>query len=145
MSRLLHIWGTTVVPGIVLLMAPGDACTGDPATPSEPDEALPGWLERVYPPPGAEAAPIAEIEVEHNVTAQNEQIRLLIDGTDVTTYSDLDTGELVYDVENDRVPVEIDVGRHHATVERRRVPEDFDVGVDEVEVLDTFEWEFTVQ
>jgi len=99
----------------------------------------------VYPPPGAEAAPIAEIQVEHNVSAQDEQIRLSIDGTDVTVYSDVDTGELIYNLESGRSPVEVGPGMHTATVERRRVPEDFDIGVDEVEVLGTFEWEFTIE
>jgi|SRR5665811_1395776 len=144
-QRLQKTRRTMIVTGALLLVALATACVGDPATSAESSEALPEWLERVYPPPGAELASNAEIQVEHNLTAPDEQIRLSIDGTDVTVYSDLDNAELVYDMEDGRSPVEVDPGTHTATVARTRVPEDFDIETDEVELLDTFQWEFTVQ
>lgn len=140
--RALPLVGLLV--GALVLAVLATACAQDPAT-TVADDELPQWVSRVYPPPGAEVATNAEIQVEHNLTAPDEQIRLSVDGTDVTVYSDLDNAELVYDMEDPRSPVVLDPGTHTATIERTRVPEDFDIGVDQVEVLGVFEWEFTVQ
>lgn len=121
---------------------------------------LPEWLDSVSPLPGAEAAPTDIIEVQHNQTAERTGVRMLIDGTDVTAsalpnegtqteqpfgQNDENTfegeGLLTYDPNTELKPVEIDPGEHTVTLEQVRQPEP----EADLEVVDTFEWTFTVR
>ena len=50
---------------------------------------LPDWLNRVHPPPGAEAAVNDAIQVDYEVAGPDQTIRLSVDGVDVTAYADI--------------------------------------------------------
>lgn len=138
-------------------------CTGDPEE-SDPsamsDVELPGWVTEVSPLPGAEAAPTDIIEVQHEQRGDLSGVRILIDGVDVTAVAvpregsntqdpigesreePYDAGGLLtYDPNTEVAPVEIQPGEHTVTLEQVRQPEE---GAD-FEVLDTFEWTFTVR
>ena len=149
------------VASILLLLLTG--CTREPEG-AEPetraDVELPEWLDEISPLPGAEAAPTDIIEVHHDLRGEFEGVRMLINGVDVTAAAvpnegtnvqqpfgehDENTfegeGLLSYDPNTDLAPVPIEPGQQTVTLERVRVPEQ---GA-EMEVLDTFEWTFTVQ
>lgn len=138
-------------------------CTDGPEE-SEPsamtDVELPGWVTSVSPLPGAEAAPTDIIEVQHEQRGDLSGVRILIDGVDVTAnavpregsntrepFGENDenaydgAGLLAYDPNTELAPVEIDPGEHTVTLEQVRQPEE---GAD-LEVLDTFDWTFTVR
>lgn len=127
---------------------------------SAQDVDLPDWLEVVSPLPGAEGSATNLIEVQHNQTAELTGVRMLIDGVDVTASALPNEGTnttqpfgpndensyegeglLAYDPNTELMPVEIDPGQHTVTLEQVRQPEP---GAD-LEVLDTFEWTFTVR
>ncbi len=109
---------------------------------------IPSWIVSVEPRPGAESATFRRVEVKHEVLTDGENVRLFIDGTDVTAYSEFgreDTvggpGLLVYDFEQARDFVPLEPGPHEAKVERVRVP-----GLGEqLKVLDSYSWSFTIQ
>ena len=112
------------------------ACGGN-----EDDQAgagPPPWVDSVYPEPGASATGVSAVEVRHTITDPELNIRLVIDGVDVTTYSDFSGGVLRYDAELG--PVRLEPGPHEAEVQRVRLP------ADEVdyEVIDSYSWEFRV-
>lgn len=103
---------------------------------------LPDWIERVHPDPGAEASGTPQIQVVHGAVGVREGVRLLVDGTDVTEYvTTTRPGVLAYDPNHPRAPVELDPGTHQASALRVRLDE---FG-EQHEVLDRFEWQFTLQ
>jgi hypothetical protein len=101
---------------------------------------LPGWLSRVYPEPGAEGS-VGEIQVDYQVSGPEQNVRLFVDGVDVTIYSTIQSGSLQYDVAQEFAPVELDPGPHRAAVELVNEPEQGEA----VKVLDRFEWQFEVR
>ncbi len=155
--RLSHISAVLAMSLLVLL----SGCTPeDDATAPVQDVELPEWIDSVSPFPGAEAAPTDIIVVQHNERAEFRGVRIIIDGTDVTSYAVIDQqdppvgdidnadnqqfdaeGLLTYDPNSEQVPVTIDPGEHTVTLEQVRIPEE---GA-QMEVLDTFEWSFTVR
>lgn len=127
-----------------LLAGCGD---GDEAAfPSAPP--TPSWIVGVEPRPGAESSTFRRVEVKHEVLTDGENVRLFIDGTDVTAYAEFGREEtvggpglLVYDFEQARHFAPLEPGPHTAKVERVRLP-----GLGEqLRVLDSYSWSFTIQ
>jgi hypothetical protein len=120
---------------------------GDELTvPSAPP--IPSWIVSVEPRPDAESATFRRVEVKHEVLTDGENVRLFIDGTDVTAYAEFgreDTvggpGLLVYDFEQARDFVPLEPGPHTAKVERVRLPGPGE----QLTVLDSYSWSFTIQ
>lgn len=96
----------------------------------------PSWVEEVYPEPGATVAIPDAVSVDHEITGPDEDVRLIVDGVDVTTYATFDAGVLRY--ESGDGPVVLGDGEHSAEVQRVTLPA---VGADYT-VLDSFRWEF---
>ena len=138
-------------------------CSPDPEE-SDPsamnDVELPEWVTTVSPLPGAEAAPTDIIEVQHEQRGDLAGVRIFIDGVDVTAVAVPREGSntqqpigesreepyaagglLTYDPNTELAPVQIQPGEHTVRLEQVRQPEE---GAD-LEVLDTFEWTFTVR
>lgn len=106
------------------------------------EQALPEWLNKVYPADGSETTATRAIEVRHNVVSPQERLRLVVDGVDVTTYAREGRGLLVYDADQANTPVELSPGTHRATLEYIRVPEDVTEPPPEHDVLGTYNWTF---
>ena len=150
MSRLARIVRARTPGALVVLLALVAVlagCTGETPAGGEEGEAigdatgaaLPEWLVRVYPEPGAELSGNQEVQLEYTVDESSDQIvRLVIDGTDLTTHSEVTPGELSYDPEVGTAPLELDSGQHTAVAELVEV---LDSGE---ETIDTFEWTFNV-
>jgi hypothetical protein len=161
--------GIVVLLSMLLLVLAGCTDDAEGGATAESSVELPGWLETVSPVPGAEAAPTDIIEVQHTMTGEFEGVRILIDGTDVTADAlpnegtqgvgagdaddqnpvgedDANTAEgeglLAYDPNTEVAPVQIDPGAHTVTLQQVRQPEE---GEGDLEVLDTFEYTFTVR
>ena len=111
---------------------------------------LPDWIDKIYPPPDSETSATQAVQVNHNAIAADQQVRLIIDGTDVTSYAVATTpGLLEYDVDQAAAPVELEPGEHTAVVELNRVTPGASEGVDSYdadvhETIESFTWTFTV-
>ena len=111
---------------------------------------LPDWVEKLYPPPGSETSATQAIQVNHTAIAADQQVRLILDGTDVTAYANATSpGLLEYDIDQDAAPVDLAPGDHKATVELFQVTPGEGEGVDSYdpdvhEPIDSFSWTFTV-
>ncbi len=130
--------------GVALLSGCIGSGSADPAT-----AELPDWLARVYPEPGAELTATQAVQVDHDTLAADREVRLSIDGTDVTTYARIGPSTLEYDIDQTAAPVDLKPGSHTATVELYSVKAGASEGVEsysasERNLLDTFTWEFTV-
>ncbi len=156
----LRLGEISLVLATSLLVLLSGCTPEDDATAPVQDVELPEWIDSVSPVPGAEAAPTDIIEVHHNERAEFRGVRIIIDGTDVTSYAvinkqDRTVGEidnaddqqfdgeglLTYDPNSQQVPVTIDPGEHTVRLEQVRIPQE---GA-QMEVLDTFEWSFSVR
>ena len=120
---------------IVLALIAVSGCATTPAA-DDPGDQQPPWVESVFPEPGAVVTAADAVEVDHNLTATDNDIRLIIDGVDVTTYAAFDAGKLRY--ESGVGPVVLEDGDHTAEVQRVVLAED----ETQFEVVDSFEWEF---
>ena len=115
------------------------ACTDVAVVEEDPLDGTPDWIEDVIPEPSAVATVPDAVEVDHNIPAgTDENIRLIVDGVDVTMYAGFDAGKLRY--ESGDGPVVLSQGDHTAEVQRVLLPAD----QTEFRVLDTFTWEFRV-
>ena len=146
----------TAVAVVLALMLP--ACFGDGAddikAQARGEEAgvadYPDWIEKVYPPPDSETSVTRAVQVNHGVVEADRQVRLLIDGTDVTAYAnETSPGLLEYDIDQAASPVELKPGEHTAVVELNRVTPGASEGVDSYdpevhETIDRYTWTFTV-
>jgi hypothetical protein len=115
------------------------ACEDTEANGTEADDRaeMPSWVESVYPEPGSTAAVPDAVEVDHTLTESTDiDIRLVVDGTDVTTYATFEAGKLRY--ESGRGPVTLTAGDHTAEIQQVALP----VEGAEYTVVDSFEWEF---
>lgn len=133
-----------VLLSIVVLAGCGDQEAESPAA----GEALPSWLVSVEPEPGEQSAVLRRIEVNYDLQTGGENVRLSVDGTDVTSYADFGReqnvggpGRLVYDFEQARDLVPLDPGEHTATLDLVELE---DLG-ERPQVKDTFSWTFTIQ
>lgn len=146
---------STIVLLVVAVALTLSACGGD----EEPEAAqgepvavpdTPDWIEKIYPSPDSEASHTQSVQVVHTAIAADEQVRLLIDGTDVTSQAlGSEPGLLVYDMDDVNGPVQLRPGDYTAEAQLfRRTPgsgegtESFDPDVHEV--IDSYSWEFTV-
>lgn len=100
----------------------------------------PKWVENVFPPPGSEAASVNKVEITHTAVGVREGVRLVIDGVDVTAFSEPGRGRLTYEPADPRAPVEFGPGLHRATAVRIKLDE----AGEPHEVVDRFGWTFTV-
>lgn len=143
----------TLLLAVTLLMAIVAAACGEngveaPEAVDTSEPALPAWLVSVEPKPGQESAALRRVEVQHRVVTDGENVRLSIDGVDVTSYAEfgreetaVGPGLLVYDFEQARNFLPLDPGEHTARVDRVRL-----TGIgEEFEVLDSYSWSFTIQ
>lgn len=112
------------------------AC-GTPDRQDPGSESQPSWVETVYPAPGSSATTLA-VEVDHTITSTDNDVRLMVDGVDVTTYAAFDAGRLRY--ESGVGPVVLGGGEHWAEVQLVTLPHE---GAD-YEVLDSYRWEFGI-
>lgn len=149
-SRLL------VLLAALALLLP--ACFGDGADEiqavAEGDDATvadyPEWIEKVYPPPDSETSVTRAVQVNHGVVEADREVRLVIDGTDVTTYAvETSPGLLEYDMDQASSPVELQPGEHTAVVELLRVTPGASEGVDSYDedvrdTIDSYSWTFTI-
>lgn len=122
------------IPVVLALLALA-GCATTPAA-DDGSDSMPSWIETVFPEPGAVVTAADAVEVDHNLTATDNDIRLLIDGVDVTTYAAFDAAKLRY--ESGVGPVELDDGDHTAEVQRVVLSDD----ESQFEVIDSFSWEF---
>ena len=141
-NPLLVLLTLSVIAAVLTGCGDGDELT----VPSAPP--LPSWIESVEPQPNAESATFRRVEVRHEVLTGGENVRLFIDGTDVTAYAEFGRednvggpGLLVYDFEQARDFVSLESGPHTAKVERVRLT---DLG-GQHEVVDSYSWSFTIQ
>lgn len=139
---------------VVTLVACGDDDESQQAPdPTATPDDLPDWIESVYPVPGAQSAAdmLIELRFEPGMEPQRT-VRLVLDGVDVTAYSEL-TGDatgpgdlvltptvLVYEpTASDEAIAPLDPGDHTATAELVEVtfgePSD---------VIDDYTWSFSV-
>lgn len=134
---------------LVAVMLLTGACadgTDDTAATTAPDDA-PDWITKLYPPPGAETTATRAVQVGYDTLPADREVRLLIDGTDVTVYAQQGPGLLEYDIDQDAAPVDLKPGKHEATVELYNVQAGASEGVDsfsasERAVIDSYTWEF---
>jgi hypothetical protein len=134
MTRLTRQISPVLLVCALLLVGctePSDTTEGDDISTSQPV-----WVEAVYPEPGATVAVPDAVEVDHTITSGDEDVRLIVNGTDVTTYATFDAGKVRY--ESGDGPVVLGDGVHQAEVLRVTLPTE---GV-EFTVLDRFSWEF---
>ena len=100
---------------------------------------LPEWVSDVQPGPGARMTSVSVVEVVHTVRAGDRDVRLLIDGVDVTGEAQTVTGRLHYEADS-AGPVQLDSGMHRAELQLIERPDPVSQG----ETVDTFSWSFTV-
>lgn len=100
----------------------------------------PEWVENVFPPPGSEAGSVNKLEITHTAVGVREGVRLVVDGVDVTAFSEPGRGRLTYEPADPGAPVEFGPGLHRATAVRVRLDE----AGEPHEVVDRFGWKFTV-
>lgn len=138
MPPFVRLW-----PLAVVLLALVPAGCGEQTPEAETQPAVvekPEWLVRVYPPPGSEGSAAATVQVRHELPGAKGNLRLMIDGVDVTAYSDVEPGRLTYDPELAPEVVELTPGQHTARVERVSLPRE---GAKH-RVLDFYQWRFTL-
>lgn len=143
----------TVLLSAVAAMTFLAACGGGDAEPgADSQAAIPDWIVNVRPEPGVESSTLKLVEVEHEVQTGGRDVRLIVDGVDVTASSDFGAeqrvsgpGHILYDPErrpqSADAPVTLDAGQHTATAELVELDE---VGGGE-EVVDSFTWTFSIQ
>lgn len=124
--RTTALW--LILPAVVVACGDGDGA-GD-------TEQMPEWVESVYPEPGTTLAVPDVVEVDHAVQGAQEDVRLVVDGVDVTTYASFPAGSIRY--ESGLGPVTLEEGEHTAQVQRVRLQ----AAGAEYEVLDSYSWEF---
>lgn len=143
-----------VVTALILVLP---ACLGDGADEIQAkvdggvaDDDYPDWLDKLYPPPGSETSVTQSVQVDHSAIAADQQVRLIIDGQDVTTYASATTpGLLEYDIDQAQAPIDLAPGEHTAVVQLNRVTPGAGEGVDSYdakvhETIESFTWTFTV-
>lgn len=129
-------WLRLVVSLLLALVVPA-ACNGSTSSDNTTSGSQPNWIEDVVPEPGAVATVPQAVEIDHAVTGPTENVRLVIDGVDVTSYAQFDAGKLRY--EDGAGPVELTPGLHTAKAQRVRLPTADET---DFQVLDSYTWEF---
>lgn len=135
MRTTLLAWLAIVVAS--LLTGCTTDSTVDAPTDGGQDDDQPSWIDEVTPRPDASLAPGEGVSVRYQITDPDHEVRLIVDGVDVTAVSEAGPGFLRYD-EADPGPVQLAPGDHSA--EARLVTREV-AGVDVVTV-DSFVWTF---
>lgn len=114
------------------------ACGGGTATDGAGDGgSTPAWIVSVEPAPGATVAVPDLVRVTFQPTGPDQAVRLVLDGTDVTSYAVLDGDALVYDPNTG--PVRLEGGEHTATARLTERPTN---DATEYGVVDEYDWSF---
>lgn len=122
----------------LLLVLPAACSTGPATFEEDTTDEPPAWVEAVTPEPGAVATVPDAVEVDHAITSTDEDVRLLINGVDVTTYATFEAGKVRYEAGDG--PVALGTGDHTAEIQRVTLPSE---GVD-FTVIDSYTWRFRV-
>lgn len=112
------------------------ACSSATETPPPSSDTLPAWIDEVTPRPGAAYAPDSGVSVRYQLPSIDQEVRLIIDGVDVTSVSTEGPDLLRYDTSQGII--DLNTGDHRA--EARLVILSAD-GVETVPV-DTYTWTF---
>jgi hypothetical protein len=152
--RFVHLSAVALLALLALVLA---ACGNGAESVQEVAEGeaetiadLPEWIDNVNPPPGAESTVTQAVQVNHTAIAADRQVRLIVDGIDVTAFANVATpGLLEYDIDQPDAPVDLQPGEHEATVELMSRTPGVSEGVDSYdpdvhETIDTFSWTFTI-
>jgi hypothetical protein len=147
----------TLVALTVWLGACGDddgvATTGSATAQGTPSDDLPAWLTDIYPSPGADAAERA-VEVQYDLLDTRRELRVVIDGVDVTAQLDglergadgtvlfPSPGTVRYDPrELERPLVELRPGEHDVAVRLVELP----AFGEPLRTVEEHAWSFVVQ
>lgn len=126
---------------LLVLTVSATACaTGPSADVAGDTPSPPSWILDLSPPPGADWELDQRVDVTYDVP-QDESVRLLIDGTDVTDDAELGNGQLSYDPQQAPTAVDLGPGDHTASVRRVRTGE---TSSEQDATLDTFTWDFRI-
>jgi hypothetical protein len=117
---------------IVVLMAVATACQSTESTAAAP---LPSWIVKLVPPPDSSSGGVQEVQVQHALVSP-EYVRLIINGTDVTSYATKGPDELDY--RGTRGPVPLPPGQYSARVDRMMPISDG------AYTVDSYSWSFTI-
>lgn len=136
MQILRHVLAMWLVS---MLMLAGAGCGDDSDTGESPQQAepLPVWINEITPRANATFSPTGGISVRYDLTDPDTEVRLIVDGVDVTAVSDGGPGLLRY-VDDAEGIVRLDAGRHTAEAQLVILAT---AGVDTV-VIDSYTWEF---
>jgi hypothetical protein len=118
-----------VVVVAALLLA---ACSSEEttATPPTGTAGLPGWVVSLSPEPGSSSQANTVVEVRHTIDQPGHEVRLILDGVDVTAGALRGDGILTYEP--------LASGPHTARIEHAWLP---GAGAD-LETIDSFTWRF---
>lgn len=117
-------------------------------------EPLPDWIEQVRPTPDADTTGNKVVSVDQSVLQPQEQVRLEVDGVDVTDqvrHRPLSKGKvgplaparLQYDPSTVTDPlVKLTPGEHSATAVLLRYPQGFEAG--HPKTIDRYHWSFRI-
>jgi hypothetical protein len=114
----------------LVLLAGCGATTATTATPPPGTEALPSWVVSLNPHPGSSSEANTVVEVEHTVTEPDHEVRLIVDGVDVTAGALIGARSLAYEP--------LSRGSHTVRIEHVWLP---GAGAD-LETIETFTWRF---
>jgi hypothetical protein len=162
MRRPTPRWALVLVAVLALLAtACGDDLDAERGGTGIDDPQQPGWIREVYPSPGAEAAVERVVELRYARLEPQQQVRLLINGIDVTVQSLDETqaveqqqepflgpGQLRYDprrIEDDAASgpplVDLPPGTHTATARLMVLP----AFGEQLQLVDEYRWTFSLQ
>ena len=126
---------------VSILTLAGAGCADDSDTDGSPQQAepLPVWIDEITPRANATFSPSSGISVRYDLTEPDTEVRLFVDGVDVTAVSDGGPGLLRYE-DNAEGIVRLDAGMHTAEAQLVILPT---AGVDTVTV-DSYTWSFRI-
>lgn len=125
--------------GLFMLAGAGCTTSSDTDEGFEPAEPLPVWIDEITPRANATFSPIGGISVRYALTDPDTEVRLIVDGVDVTASSEGGPGLLRYE-DNAQGIVPLDAGMHTAEAQLVTLPT---AGVDTI-VIDSYSWAFRI-
>ena len=125
--------------GVLMLAGAGCADDSDTDESLQESEPLPVWIDEITPRSNATFSPIGGISVRYVLTDPETEVRLIVDGVDVTAVSDAGPGLLRYEDDAEGI-VRLDAGMHTAEAQLVILPA---AGIDTV-VIDSYSWVFRI-